>query len=72
VAVIVPKTRVEGYGHSPLPRIKVIIQIITIYYLKLQTVGVKISGSRFENHRGRGLARGLATLTLTPSSLALR
>ena len=72
MAVIAPKTREEGYGRSPLPRIKVIIQIITIYYLKLQTVGVKISGSRVENHRDRGLARRLATLTPTPSSLALR
>jgi len=43
-----------------------------MYYLKLQTIEIKVSGSRVENHRGRGLARGLAILTPTPSSLALR
>ena len=42
-----------GVWAEPPPRIKVIIQIITIYYLKLQTVGVKISGSHVENHRDR-------------------
>jgi len=32
VAVIAPKTR--GKGLCPLPRIKIIIEIITIYYSK--------------------------------------
>jgi len=62
VAVIAPKTtpwgRGLGRGLHPLPRIKIIILIITTYYLNYSTVGVRVSGSySVENHRERGLRR---------------
>jgi len=34
VAVIAPKTRERSLGGSALPKIKIIIEIITIYYNK--------------------------------------
>ena len=57
MAVIAPKTRGRGLRRElcPVPRIKIIIKIITIYYL------YRVSGSySIENHRERGLGRGLA------------
>jgi len=48
----------SGEGSPSPPRIKIIILIITIYYLNYSTVGVRVSGSySVENHRERGLRR---------------